>query len=182
MRRVFLLPLLASALAFGLPTLSRSFSAHSAPRSAVEDSGLLSTSQGSVPFTLYWPDGARSVRTLVIFAADAQTPRPRPLRLLAEATAATGVAAVYLAPSAAPEEAAARLKGLLQRHANGFGLEGARVWTWVEGRHLESPAAPRCQQSSPLAAAVRFLRGDSALVRTALELALGTGCAVTRRL
>ncbi|MGO9831485.1 MAG: hypothetical protein ACLPJH_15200 [Myxococcaceae bacterium] len=180
MPRLLLLVFALGALAFGLPSLHHLSVQRG--ESARENAGLVATSAGQVPFTLYWPDGAHNVRTLVVFAADARAQRPQPLRLLAEATAATGVAAVYLAPSEAPDEAAVRLKALLERHAAGFGLKGVRVWTWVEGQPLGTPATSPCSQRHPLLAAVHWLGAGGPLLQTALELALNRGCPVSRHL
>jgi hypothetical protein len=187
MHRPILLLLLAfGVLAFGLPTVSRVLQAANAPAtSAPQEEGFITTSEGPVHFTLYWPTTARSTRTLVILAADARAAHPRPLRLAAKAAAAAGFAAVYLEPSQAPGEAAARLKGLLQRHAATLGLDTASVWTWVEGRRLSAPACGQGNRGSPLAALGRLggrLGEPGALLRTTLELLTRSGCSVATHL
>ena len=108
---------------------------------ALEDQGVLDMDATSVHFTVYWPsDASADLRELVIFAADAHAAHPRPLRAWARAAAASGVAAAYLEPSDVPEEAAARLKAVLVRHAEAIGIDGAAVWTWAEGARMQGPA------------------------------------------
>ncbi len=188
MRRPFLLllPLAFVALALGVPTLGRLIQNCTAPTaSARADDGILTTSDGPVHFTLYWPTAARSARTLVILAADARAPHPRPLRFAAQAAAAAGLAAVYLEPSQAPGEAAARLKGLLQRHAASLGLDTPTVWTWVEGRRVSAPPCGRISLGTPLAALGRLgphLSAPGALLRTAFEALSHSGCSVAGNL
>jgi|GEM_PF-6460777 len=183
MRRFFLLlPVAFAVLAFGLPTLSRGWHARTATgASDAEESGVLTTAEGAVHFTLYRPTTDRSTRTLVILAADARAPHPRPLRVAARAAAAAGFAAVYVEPSQAPAQAAARLKGLLQRHAATLGLDTASVWTWVEGRHV---APPTCSRGTPLATLARLgqhVEAPAVFLRTALGLLGGSGCSVAER-
>ncbi len=150
-----------------------------------EESGVVNTSEGPVRFTLYWPRVPGNARTLVIVAADVRAAYPRPLRLLAQAAATSGFPTVYLEPSEAPAEAAARLKALLERHGGVFGLDAAAVWTYVEGKHF-APATPRCSRHTPLARTLRWLGqglgAPSARARTVLELASGAGCALARHL
>jgi hypothetical protein len=140
MCRTLLLPLVVVGLALGLPFV-RDLGAGgdgrvSASLNTPEGSGLLVVSDAVVPFTVFWPKGTlRGGRPVVIFAADAQARRPLPLRQLARAAAAAGVAAVYIAPSEAPDEAARRLTHVLSHQAAAFDVDADSVFTWVEG-HL----------------------------------------------
>jgi len=189
MCRTLLLPLVICA-AFGLPFVR----GHLAERDgrvaalggAPEEHGVLRVSEEAVHFTLYRPEATgEGNRALLIFAADARATSPKPLRLFAEASAAAGVAAVYLEPSEAPAEAATRLKHLLARQGAKLGLAGAAVWTWVEGQGLESPVDAPCVQSRT-AAVVAWLRQDmlspAALVRRTLDWTLRSGCSAKGRL
>ena len=79
MRRPLLFPLLAVPLALGLFTLGPRFAEwRHGPVALPEESGLLSTSQGAVRFTLYFPEEAR--RTVSIARSPwawTQTWKPR---------------------------------------------------------------------------------------------------------
>ena len=183
MCRTLLLPLVVCA-AFGLPFVR----GHLAERdgrvaafaTASEQHGVLAVSDRAVPFTLYRAASTSSgPRSLLILAADAHAAVPKPWRLFAEASAAAGVTAVYLEPSEVPAEAAARLKRLMGRQGASLGVDGDSVWTWVEGRGLESPAEAPCH-ANRLSAAVAWLRQDvlnpGALVRRTLDWTLRAGC------
>jgi hypothetical protein len=184
MCRTLLLPLVVGGLALGLPFVRGHLAERDGRAAALgggtETSGVLALGDRSVHFTLYRP-GARgkSERSLVIFAADAHARHHRPLRLFAQASAAAGVTAVYLEPSEAPAEAAARLKGVLQRQGSALDIDAHAVWTWVEGQGLESPVDTPCSQHR-LAEAVGRLRRDvldpGALVRRTLDWTLRAGC------
>jgi hypothetical protein len=184
MCRTLLLPLVVGGLALGLPFV-RGHLAERGGRVAAfgggtEERGVLAVRGTAVHFTLYRPaakpDGERP---LLIFAADAHASRPRPLRLFAEASAATGLASVYVEPSEAPAEAAARLKHFLQRQGAALSIDADSVWTWVEGQGLDSPVDAPCSQNR-LAAAFSWLRRDlldgNALVRRTLDWTLRAGC------
>ena len=121
---------------------------------------------------------------LVIFAADANAARPRPLRDWARAAAASGVAAAYLEPSAAPEEAAERLRTVLEHHAELLGLDRGAVWTWVEGvgmkrQHAPPPSAP-CGRAGTLADMVaraeQEISGAGRLVQRAIDFTMKPRC------
>jgi len=152
--------------------------------SAVEDQGVLEVGSASVHFTVYWPaDGMDELRELVIFAADAHAAHPRPLREWARAAAASGVAAAYLEPSETPEEAAARLKAVLARHAEKVGLDGATVWTWAEGGRMQGPRpAPTspCGRRHGLAAVVAGAERELMLAGATLQRMLETSAAHAR--
>ncbi len=72
-------------------------------------------------------------------------PTPGRCGFAAKAAAAAGFAAVYLEPSQAPGEAAARLKGLLQRHAASLGLDTTHRLD-VGGRSTRQRTALRSSQ------------------------------------
>jgi len=184
MRRSLLLSLLLGVVALALPAMRHQRLPHwpsfPAPGQR-EESGVVALSQGSAHFTLYWPKGdSRSVRKLVIFAADARSKHPRPLRLFAQAAAATGVAALYVEPTPAPAEAAARLKAVLRRQADKLGLDSAAVYTWVEGTGFGSPEEGPCQPHGLLRASLAWLTHDlastSGLVLRAFNRAANAGC------
>ncbi len=193
MCRTLLLPLVVGGFALGLP-FGRSHLAErdgraAASGNALADTGVLAVGDSAVRFTLYWPDAEPlGDRPLVIFAADALAAHPRPLRLFAQAAAATGgVAAVYLEPTPTPAQAALRLQGVLQRQASSLGIDADAVWTWVEGKGLRGTFDPPCTKGHPLAAAVAWLRQDVVdtgrpLVRWALDRTLGVGCSLKERL
>jgi hypothetical protein len=185
MCRTLLLPLVVGGLALGLPFV-RGHLAERGGRAAAfgegpEQPGALAVRGAAVHFTLYQPEAKQEGQhSLLIFAADAHASHSRSLRLFAQATAATGVAAVYLEPSEAPAEAAARLKHVLQRQGATLGIDADSVWTWVEGQGLESPVRAPCSQNR-LAASFSWLRHDvldgNALVRRTLDWTLRAGCA-----
>lgn len=187
MCRTLLLPLVVGGLALGLPFV-RGHLAERDGRAAAfgggtEERGALAVRGTAVHFTFYRPEAkAEGERSLLIFAADAHASHPRPVRLFAEATAATGIAAVYLEPSEAPAEAAARLKHVLQHQGSALSIDADSVWTWVEGQGLESPVDAPCSQNR-LAAAFSWLRRDvldtHALVRRTLDWTLRAGCTAT---
>ncbi len=184
MCRTLLLPLVVGGLALGLPFV-RGHLAERDGRAAAfgggtEEHGVLAVAGSAVHFTLYRPEAeAEGERSILIFAADARASHPRPVQLFAEATAATGMASAYLEPSAAPAEAAARLKHVLQRQGTRLHVDADAIWTWVEGQGLESPVDTPCSQNR-LAAALSWLRRDllspSVLVRRTLDWTLRTGC------
>jgi hypothetical protein len=185
MCRTLLLPLVVGGLALGLPFV-RGHLAERGGRAAAfeggtEERGVLAVGGKSVHFTLFRPEAkTEGEQSLLIFAADARASHPRPLRLFAQATAATGMASVYLEPTEAPAEAAARLKHVLQRQGAALRFNADSVWTWVEGQGLDSPVETPCSQNR-LAAAFSWLRRDvldtHALLRRTLDWTLGAGCA-----
>jgi hypothetical protein len=186
MCRTLLFPLVVCA-AFGLPFvrghLAEGDGGVAAFDQASEQHGVLAVSDKAVPFTLYRAAAASShPSSLLILAANSHAAWPKPWRLLAEASAAAGVTSVYLEPSAVPAEAAARLKRLLGRQGAILGVDGGSVWTWVEGRGLQSPADAPCR-ANRLTAAVAWLRHDvlnpGALVRRTLDWTLRAGCSAT---
>jgi hypothetical protein len=159
MRRRLLLVLalaLSATLALGYGTAPRERAQPGAE--PLQDTGTLALKDTTVPFTFYWPaDASVAQPTVLIFASDARASHPRPLRAWARAAAANGVAAVYLEPSADPEEAAARLQAVLARHARTLGLDGDAIWTWVEGKAPHAPAKVppvRCGRRGLLSALV----------------------------
>jgi hypothetical protein len=189
MCRTLLLPLVVCA-AFGLPFVRGHLAERDGRVAALgrgpEEHGVLLVRDETVHFTFYRPEATgEGSRALLIFAADAHATSPKPLRLFAEASAAAGVAAVYLEPSESPGEAAVRLKHLLQRQGAKLGMAGAAVWTWAEGQGLESPVDAPCVQNRA-AAAVAWLRRDmlspTALMRRTLDWTLGAGCSAKGRL
>jgi hypothetical protein len=191
MCRTLLLPLVVGGLALGLPFVRGHLAERdgrvAARGEALEEAGVLAVPDARVRFTLYWPDAEPlGTRSLVIFAADARATHPRPLRLFARAAAAAGVAAVYLEPTEAPAEIAARLRGVLLRQASPLGMEGASVFMWVEGTGFHGPLESPCSQSGRLAAAVAWLKQDaldtSHLVQRVLAGTLGAGCSLRERL
>lgn len=191
MCRTLLLPLVVGGLSLGLPFgrghLAERDGRAAAVGSAVVDSGVLAVSDTAVRFTFYWPEAEPlGERALVIFAADAQAAHPRPLRLFARAAAAAGVPAVYLEPTGAPVQTAARLQSVLQRQASTLGIDADAVYTWVEGKGLRRTLDAPCTAGNPLAAAMAWLGRDvtetAPLVRWTLDRALGTGCALKGRL
>jgi hypothetical protein len=184
MCRTLLLPLVVGGLALGLPCV-RGHLAERDGRAAAfvestEEHGVLVVSGSAVHFTLYRPQAkAGGERSILIFAADARATHPHPVRLFAEATAATGMASAYLEPSDAPAEAAARLKHVLQRQGTRLHVDSDAIWTWVEGQGLETPADAPCRQNR-LAAALSWLQRDllspGVLVRRTLDWTLRAGC------
>lgn len=185
MCRTLLLPLVVGGLALGLPFVRGHRPEHggraAAFVSARSETGVLALPEAEARFTLYWPETeTRGTRPLIIFAADARAQAPRPLRLFAQAAATAGVASVYLEPTRAPADAAARLKGVLQRQAVFFDIDEDGVVTWVEGEGFQGPAAP-CRQTR-LAAAVggleRAFEEKASLFRWALGQTLSAACLV----
>lgn len=186
MSRPLVLGLFVGALALGGVAAGRLVGPwlSSAGTAALEDHGVLEVGSASVHFTLYWPaDGADELRELVIFAADAHAAHPRPLREWARAAATSGVAAAYLEASDAPEEAAARLKEVLARHAEKIGMDGATVWTWAEGGRMQGPRpAPSspCGRRHGLAAVVAGAERELMVAGAALQRVLEASAARAR--
>jgi hypothetical protein len=189
MHRPFLLALAVGALALGGLAIRQHLVGYhetaAATQLPLESTGMLTLDEQAVHFTLYWPeedDGP--VGALVIFAADAHAAHPRPLRDWARAAAASGVAAAYLEPSGAPEEAAERLRAVLEHHAELLGLDRGAVWTWVEGTGLKHQPAPPpsapCGRVGTLADVVaraeREIAGAGVLVRRAIDFTFNTRC------
>jgi hypothetical protein len=179
MRRRLLVPVALSVLALGA-TLALAHSRGTPPAEALslEDTGTLAVKDTTVAFTLYWPaDASVAQPALFIFASDARATHPRPLRDWARAAAAHGVAAVYLEPTLDPAEAAARLQGVLSRHARTLGLDADAIWTWVEGSPPRSGAQrprPRCGRRGLLSGWVAEGGQRLAVAEALLERALKT--------
>jgi len=191
MCRTLLLSLVVAGLALGLPfareRLAERGGRVAARGAALEETGVLAVSDAPVHFTLFWPDAEPlGKRPLVIFAADAHAKHPKPLRLFAEAAAAAGVAAVYLEPSPAPAETASRLQAVFRRQAPAFGMEGATVWTWVEGKGFSGSLERPCSQKGRMSAAVDWLRedvqGTGQRVLRAFAVTFGPGCTLKQSL
>jgi len=190
MCRTLLLPLVVDGLALGLPFVRGHRPEHggraAAFVSARSETGALALPEAEARFTLYWPETeTRGTRPLIIFAADARAQTPRPLRLFAQAAATAGVASVYLEPTRAPADAAARLKGVLQRQAVFFDIDGDAVVTWVEGEGFHGPDTAPCSQNRLAAAVGRLERGveeKASLLRWALGRTLSAACLVRANL
>jgi hypothetical protein len=184
MCRTLLLSLVVGGLALGLPFV-RGHLAERDGRAAAkgtvpEEHGLIAVGRTSVPFTLFRPE-RQGQHALMIFAGDARAGHAKRWRLFAEATAISGVPAVYLEPSDRPGEAAAHLARALQRQGAALHLEVDTVWTWVEGEGLQAPTQAPCGQTR-LAAAVGWLRRDvlnsGTLLHRTLDWTLHAGCSV----
>jgi hypothetical protein len=190
MCRTLLLPLVVVGLALGLPFVRGHGTEHGLRAadfvSAQSDEGVLTLPDAEAHFTLFWPVAEEGgSRPLVIFAADARAAHPRPLRRFAEAAALAGVTAVYLAPTEAPADAAARLKGVLHRQAAPLGIDADAIVTWVEGEGFVGPEASPCSHN-PLALAFGRLERDVAdragLLHWALDRTLSAACLVKAHL